>query len=141
MRDIRTNSPARVGVTDRPAQEPAHHAGNALPIACLRGQLLPAGAGDGVVLRFPVVVGGAPAGGDPAALLEAEERCVDRPLVELEDVLADLLDPPRDPVAVQRAHRIEGLQHHEVEGALEDVGLALALAFSHSCSCWTATRV
>ena len=52
-------------------------------------------------------------------------------------VLADLLDAPRDPVAVERPHRVERLQHHQIERALEDVGLGL----THRYSCWTATGV
>ena len=78
-------------------------------------------AGDGVVLRLAVVVGGAPLGGDPTALLEADERGVDGALVEEDFVAADLFDAAGDAVAVERAHGGEGLQDHEVEGALEEI--------------------
>src|SRR5262249_31926422 len=38
-------------------------------------------------------------------------------------VSADLLDPARDPIPVQRAHRFQRLQHHQAQGSVEDIAL------------------
>ena len=102
-------------------EDAAHDHREAMPVGGVFGPLLAAALGNGVVLRLAVVVGGAPFGGDPAALLEADERGVDGALVEEDFVAADLFDAARDAVAVQLAHGGEGLQDHEVEGALEEI--------------------
>src|SRR5262249_25379799 len=62
---------------------------------------------------------------DPALLLEPEERGIQRALVEVEDLARDLVQPLGDAVAVHAAEGIERLEHHEVEGALQDVGFWL----------------
>jgi hypothetical protein len=50
-------------------------------------------------------------------------------LIELQHVLADLLDAAGDAVAVQRPHRHQRLQHHQIERALQHIGLITALAW------------
>ena len=128
MREARIGEPGGHGRQRvRQPQHPHHHARKSVPSsAACGGQLLPAGPRDRVELRLAVVVRRAPARRDPAALLQAEQRGVDRALIELQDVLADLLDAPGDAVAVQRPHRVERLQHHQIERALQDVGPGLA---------------
>src|SRR5688572_15092893 len=96
-----------------------HHACNPLPILGLRAQLPASSIGDGVEARLSIVVGGSPAGRNPPALQQTHQRRVDSPLVQLQGVLADLLDTARNAVPVQRPHGAEGLQHHQVEGALQ----------------------
>ena len=59
--------------------------------------------------RAPVVLGGAPVGGDPALLFEALQCGVERSLLDLKDVVGQLPDPLRDRPAVQRLER-DGLQ-------------------------------
>ena len=74
-----------------------------------------------VVLRPPAQLRDGPLGFDPALVLEAMERRVERALVDLQDVLGDLLDALRDRPAVQRV----GLQRPEdeqVERARQKVG-------------------
>ena len=88
----------------------------------------PAGARQRVELGPPVVLGRAPLGGDGAFLFELEQGGVDGAVVEGQPAAAGLLDPPRQPVAVLRAHRRERLQHHQGEGALPDVRL-----IAHPC--------
>src|SRR5512135_2892359 len=75
-----------------------HHAGEALPVAGVGSQLAAAGAGDRVELGLAVVIGGAPVRFDPSALLETNERRVDRALVEQDFVAADLLNTAGDAV-------------------------------------------
>ena len=73
-----------------------------------------------VVLRTP------PARGDQAPLPEPEERRVHRTFVELQRVVADLLDAAGYPVPVLRPHHGVRLEHHQVQGALEHIGPALS---------------
>src|ERR1700722_2910611 len=115
-------------------EDAADHAGDAFPLGGLAYELLRAFCGDRVELCFAVVVGGAPAGGDPALLLEAEQGSVDGAFVQLEDVFADLLDAAGDAEAVLRSESVKRLEDHEVEGALEDVGFGRhgLLSFGHS---------
>ena len=84
-------------------------------------QLAAAGLRDGVELGFAVVLGGAPARRDPALMLKPHERRVDGALVQLQGVVADLLDAAGDAVSVQRPHAVERLQHHQIERALQHV--------------------
>jgi hypothetical protein len=44
-------------------------------------------------------------------------------LVECELIPADLFDSPCDPIPVQRAHGLQGLDDHQAEGTVEDVAL------------------
>ena len=106
-------------------QHPADHAGDALPALGFTGQLLPAGPRDRIELRLPVAFRGAPRRTDPAFLQQPQQRGVDGPFVEAQAIVADLLDPPRHAVAVQRPQRIEGFQHHQVEGALQHFGAVI----------------
>ena len=53
-------------------------------------------------------------------LFKPEQRRVNCPLVESERALRHLLDPTRDAVAVQRPHRVERLEHHQVERAVRN---------------------
>src|SRR5262249_30051660 len=82
-----------------------------------------AGAGQGVELGPPPGLVGAPPGRDPAALLDAVQRRVERALLDAEQLARVLPDALDDAVAVERPGR-ERLEDEEVEGALEEVGLA-----------------
>ena len=42
------------------------------------------------------------------------------PWLRASDPSRDLLDAPRDAVAVQRAHRVQRLEHHQVERAVRN---------------------
>ena len=54
-------------------------------------------------------------------LLKLQERGVQRPLVDGELVGADLLDPSGNRVSMERPHRVERLQDHEVKRAVKEV--------------------
>jgi hypothetical protein len=96
-------------------------------------QLPAAGGGDGVEARAAVVVAGAPVASDPAFLFEAEECGVDGALVERERARRRLLDAPGDAIAVQRAHRREGLEDHQVQGAVGNFSVGHGAFSSLSC--------
>src|SRR5262249_58704762 len=124
----------------RRREEAFDDVGGARPILGFGGELLPAGAGDRVVAGAAVVLRCAPLRSDPSHLLELEQRRIERSLIQLELVAADLLDPPRDPVAVQRPEAIERLEDHQRQRAVEDIGslarppLALLLLLPDSAS-------
>ncbi len=114
-------------------EDPAHDGGQAVPVGGVPFELPAAGAGDGVELGRTVILAGAPLGGDPPALLEADEGGIDGALVEEDLVAAGLLDAASDAVAVLRAHGDKGLEDHEIEGSLEEVELRLS-HFGFSCA-------
>src|SRR5689334_12953117 len=65
----------------------------------------PARCREVIVLSAAVVLGGAPVAVDPAALLEALQRGIERALVHVEHSAGELLDARADSPAV---HRLEG---------------------------------
>ena len=107
-------------------EDAAHDIGEALPVGGIFGELLTAGAGDGVELGLAIVFRGSPGGVDPSALLKADEGGVDGSLVEEHRVAAGLLDAASDAVAVHLSHGGEGIEDHEVEGALQQIELGIA---------------
>src|SRR5258708_39575120 len=49
--------------------------------------------------------------------------------MELQNLFGHLLDSPGDAESVHRAHGVQRLKHHQVEGALKNLGLS---SFGHS---------
>src|SRR5688572_32533961 len=70
------------------------------------------------LLRLSIVFGGAPAGADPAALLEPVQRGIERALADRQRVAGGLLDPAGHRVAMRRPPA-ERLQDQQVERAAE----------------------
>ena len=62
------------------------------------------------------------------ATADRVERGVERPCVDLQDITRSRLDRLGDPVAVPGAP-LQGLQHEEVEGSLEELD-AVPVAFA-----------
>src|SRR5262245_21179945 len=85
-----------------------------------------AGLGDAVVLRLAVALGALPCALDPPLLFEANERGIQRALIEHQRMLRHLLEPRRQPVGMLRPHRRQRAQDDEIEGALQQLN-----AFSH----------
>jgi hypothetical protein len=85
-------------------EDSAHDSGEPVPVGGVFRPLPAACAGDGVVLRFAIVVGRTPLGRDPTALLESDEGCVDCALIEEDLVAAGFLDSAGYAVAMQRAY-------------------------------------
>src|SRR5688500_18654817 len=86
----------------------------------LGAKLTPALDGQTVELRASIVRRELPLGLDPAALLQAMERWVKRTFADLEDLARQLLDPPRDGVAVGRSPA-QRLEDEQVERALQQI--------------------
>src|SRR6202034_4295403 len=74
---------------------------HSLPVLRLSGELFPSAGTDRVKLRFAILVRRPPFGSYPSLLLHPQKGGVQSTLVELQEFLADLFDPARDPVAVQ----------------------------------------
>jgi hypothetical protein len=56
-------------------------------------------------------------------LLQLQQGRVKRALIDAQLFVADLLDPARNLVSVERTHGIERLEDHQIERAMQDVGL------------------
>src|SRR4029078_12338060 len=101
-----------------------HDGGDGLGEAGPRGRFsrerVAALGSDLVILGAAVVQRESPRGLKKLALLEAVKCGVERALFDSEDVAGDVLDQPRDAVAVGRPPR-ERLEDEEVERALEEV--------------------
>src|SRR5262249_43646786 len=106
---------------DGKLQHPADDAGDTLPVRGFGGELLAADSRNGIELRLAVVFRCSPRGRDPALLHEPDKAEIDGALVYSQRISAELLDTPGDAVSVQRSHGGQGLQHHQVERALEDL--------------------
>src|SRR4051794_31129236 len=70
----------------RVADHASHAFGEARPALFFQSELLPALSGDGVEARLAVFFGGAPIGADPAFLLHAVERGVERALFDAQQL-------------------------------------------------------
>src|SRR5689334_16160142 len=92
-----------------------HRSGELFPIPGFSLQLLLAGLRDRVITRPPIVFGGAPLCGDPPALHKADKSGVDGAFVQLQRFGAELLEPARNPVSVERTESVEAFQDHEIE--------------------------
>src|SRR5712692_8981685 len=113
-------------------QHPANHAGDALPTLSLPSQLFPASLRDRVELRLAVAFRGAPLRRNPALLHQAQQRVVDGAFVQPQSIVANLLEATRDSISVQRPERVEGLEHHQVQRALQH--LRAVLCHGHRCN-------
>src|SRR5450756_2590240 len=102
------------------AKESLHQGHGALPILRFPRDLFPPRARQLVEFGPAIGIAGAPARFDPAALLQAQERGIQRPLVEIEGAAGDLLNALGQPEPVLRPHGFERPQHHQIERALEN---------------------
>ena len=75
-------------------------AGHLAPAAGLKREAPATGGGEAVVLGLAVVLARAPVGREPAAVLQAMERGIQRALLDLEDLFRGALDDLGDGVAV-----------------------------------------
>ena len=82
-----------------------------------------AGSGDPIEFGAAIILRYTPFGSDRAFLFEFEENWVKRSMVDGQQVVAGLLDAPRDAISVLGTHGIERFEDHESECALPDIGL------------------
>src|SRR2546428_3279599 len=95
--------------------------GQAAPTLGLLVQGAPAGPGDAVVLGFAIGLGSLPGTLDPAPLLQPDESGVQRTLIEGEGRSSDLFEAGREAVGMLGPHGIQGPQHDQVEGSLQEL--------------------
>ena len=101
-----------------------------LPTRRLRDQLLSTDRSQPVVPGLSIVLGGTPERRDPAAILEAVQCRVERPVLDLQDVLGAAFDRVSNRMPVPRTKN-ECLEHQHVERALEHLALHRRLTFWH----------
>src|ERR671918_766909 len=101
-------------------ENPCDRGGLCLPVARFLFEARASARGKPVVLRAPVVLGGAPFARDQPVPLEPPQGGKQRSRVHLEDASADLLEAHPDPVSVHRLQR-ERLQDQHVQGPLHQV--------------------
>jgi hypothetical protein len=92
-----------------------------VPIMLLGPQLLASLPCQPVEARPAVVLRSTPLRGDGALLLQLQQNWVESALVHGKQFSADLLDTTGDPVAVHRPEHIQSFEHHQCQGALENI--------------------
>ncbi len=98
-------------------------------LAGFHRQLPAPGGREPVVLGPPAQLRDSPFGFDPALMLEAMERRVERALVDLQDILRDLLDPLRNRPAMERLG-LQRAQDEQVKGTGSRSGTVCRLMVS-----------
>jgi len=68
-------------------------------------------------------------------LLQFQQDGIESALIHGQQISADLLDAPRDAVAVERTQNIESLEDHQCQRALQDVGFLF-----HGTAIWVSNR-
>src|SRR5215469_8768337 len=136
--EVRTNSrnrqsePRQHGLPPSPEQQqPPDHAGDSLPVFGFGAELLPPGLRNGIKLRPAIVLRRAPLGRNPPFLHQTDQAEIDRALIDLKRLLAKLLNAAGDAISMQTPHRIQRLQHHQIESALQN----LRFVVRHVASC------
>ena len=100
----------------------ADRLGQAVPLGFFFAETFLAGSSETIDPRSPIVLGDPPFGGDPARLLHTVKRWVERPFLDAECVISDLLNARGHAVPVPWL-TAEGLQHKKIESPLERVRL------------------
>jgi hypothetical protein len=107
-----------------------HRGGEAIPLVHFFAECFPSVRGERVVARAAIVHGGLPGALDPAAMLEALQRGIERSLIDVESSAGDLLNAESDSPAVHWLEG-EGLEDEEVDAAAECVGF-LRMSLGHA---------
>src|SRR5207249_11500407 len=93
------------------------------PILGFPGESSPPGCSNGVKSRLAILLGRSPLGSNPSFLLHSQESRIESALVEPQHVFADLLDPARNAVTVQRSERLQRSQNEKNQSTLENIRL------------------
>jgi hypothetical protein len=104
------------------SQNLADRFSQAVPLGFFFAQTFLAGPSETIDPCSPIVLGEPPFGGDPARLFHTVKRRVERPFLDAQGVIRDLLNPRGDAVAVPRL-MTERLQNKKIERPLKRVRL------------------
>src|ERR1051326_1358756 len=105
-------------------QQPVDDLGHVFPIGSLDLELLAAGSSELIEAGAPVVLSGVPLPANEAAVAESDQRRVESAHVQLNRSMRYLLNAGSDRVAVRLAQDRKGLQHHQIECALQNIASA-----------------
>ena len=106
-------------------QKPRHHLRHPFPLRGLLRHPFPPCRGQRIKSGAAPARRHSPFRLDPSPFLQARQRRMDRSLVQPQPAAAHLaaahiLDPPRNAVPVQRTHRFNRLQNHQVQRPLQN---------------------
>src|SRR5262249_9805668 len=93
-----------ISISPCTGEKPRNERRHPFPILGFLLQLLTPGPGERVETSLAVVVRGSPLGRDPTPLFQTQERRVERALVHTQQLLRNLLDPPRQAKPVHGPH-------------------------------------
>src|SRR5689334_23869949 len=101
------------------------------PIGLFARELPPAGRRNLVETRLAVVVRDVPLRAHETALLDTHQRRIQSPHIQSKRASGNLLQPRGDRVAMRWTERRQGLQNHQIECALKNIGL-VACSIRHT---------
>lgn len=78
-----------------------------------------------VEFGFAIVFRLLPGALDPSPLLQTDQRRIKRPLIQVERVVGNLLEPRCDRICMEGSHRRERLQDYEIEASLQQLNSPL----------------
>src|SRR5262249_48911952 len=93
-------------------QQATDYPGDPLPFCSLARELFTAAFRDRIVFRLAVVFRRPPLRSDPFPLLELQKRRIDGSLIQLQNLLAHLLNSASDPIPMLWPERVENFQRH-----------------------------
>ena len=106
-------------------QKAGKNRGRLLPFPSFLLDLFAAGSRELVKLRLPIVVRKTPFGTDVSLLFQLEQRRIQGPVIDGQEIGACLLDLARNPIAMQRPSPFEGFQDHQRQSALPNLRFAI----------------
>src|SRR5438034_5661660 len=102
-------------------QKAGKNGGGLLPFLGFLLNLFAASSRELVKLRLPIVVRKTPFGTDVSLLFQLEQRRIEGPVIDGQEIGACLLDLARNPIAMQRPSPFEGFQDHQRQRPLPHV--------------------
>ena len=105
-------------------QKAGKNGGGLLPFLGFLLNLFAAGSRELVKLRLPIVVRKTPFGTDVSLLFQLEQRRIEGPVIDGQEIGACLLDLARNPIAVLRTGALQRFQDHQRQRSLPHISFA-----------------
>src|SRR5262249_15338671 len=93
-------------------QNPGNHLRHAVPVLRLALQPFSSCCRQPVIFRLPLILRFAPLARNPTLMFQPVQRRIERPLLDLQPVLRDLLDSQQHTIAMQRPERYRFEDQH-----------------------------